>query len=232
MTADREAARILAEYERREREIGREFYSLSNPANLFIRQGQERALRAALARAAQLPLTPRRILEVGCGRGQWLRSFESFGAKQHDISGIDLDAVRIREATRQFPDADLRTGDATQLPWPNQHFNIVFQSTMLTSILDPAVRTLVANEMRRVVARDGVIVSYDFRFNNPNNRNVRSLGIRELRDLFSDCELTSERVTLAPPIARRLVHRSWLAAALLENLSWLNTHLMVVIRPR
>jgi hypothetical protein len=37
-------------------------------------------------------------------------------------------------------------------------------------------------------------------------------------------------VTLAPPIARRLVPLSWMAAMALEKLSMLNTHYLGIIR--
>lgn len=228
--ADREAARILAEYERRERDIGREFYALTKPANLFIRHGQQRALLWALRTAGALPLEHKRILEVGCGRGQWLTVFEDFGARRENLAGIDLDPQRIGEARHRYPGADLQTGDATRLPWHAWMFDIVFQSTMFSSILDHAVRKLVADEMRRVLKPQGIAIWYDLRFDNPSNRNVRGISPRELRDLFPGCSVTVQPVTLATPLARRLVPRSWLLAAALERLGLLNTHLIGLIR--
>jgi hypothetical protein len=44
----KETDRILEEHRRREHEIPAGFYDLDRPANLFLRHGQERALRGAL----------------------------------------------------------------------------------------------------------------------------------------------------------------------------------------
>src|SRR5512139_1133820 len=133
---DAEAKRILAENQRREREIGSGFYELTRPANLFLRHGQERALLGALESANLLPLADRRILEVGCGKGQWLSVFQDFGALQTSLSGIDVDQTRIDAARARFAAADLRVGDASHLPWADRSFDLVFQSTVFTSILD------------------------------------------------------------------------------------------------
>ena len=227
-----EAKRILAEYERREREIGRDYYSLTRPANLFVRHGQQRALLDALVRSALLPLNRRRILEVGCGLGKWLSVFEEFGARREQLSGIDLDAARIDETRTRFPHADLQVGDATQLPWADGVFDIVFQSLVFTSILDPNVRSAIAAEMLRVLAHDGVILWYDFRYNNPSNPNVEGVDASDIHRLFPKCGVHLERVTLAPPISRRLVPFSWLTASVVERLRLFNTHYFGVIRPR
>jgi ubiquinone/menaquinone biosynthesis C-methylase UbiE len=229
-SSEREAARILAEHERRDREIGRDFYTLTKPANLFVRQGQQRALLWALRRAQALPLTDRRILEIGCGRGQWLSVFEDFGAAPQDLAGVDLDDRRLADARHRHPKAELRVGDASALPWPDESFDIVFQSTVFTSILDEELRRHVANEMCRVVRRDGAIIWYDFRYNNPRNPHVRGVTAREIAALFPTCTVTLKPVTLATPLSRRVVPRSWLLAAALERLAVLNSHLIGVLR--
>lgn len=228
--SEREAARILAEYERRERELEPDFYALTRPANLFVRHGQERALLWALQTAGALPLAGRRILEVGCGRGQWLNVFEDFGAVRQSLAGIDLDERRLGDAQRRYHSADLRVGDAAHLPWEDSSFDIVFQSTVFTSILDDALRRRVVKQMCRVLKPGGVIIWYDFRYDNPWNHNVRGISAREVRELFTGCAVTLEAVTLATPLARRIVPRSWLLASALERLAVLNTHLIGVIR--
>jgi SAM-dependent methyltransferase len=230
--SDLEAARIRAEYERREREIGRDFYALTSPPNLFARHGQERALLRGLRTANALPLESKRILEIGCGRGQWFGVFEDFGAVRQQLAGIDLDATRVGEAHARWPDADIRVGDATSLPWSDDSFDIVFQSTVFTSILDDEVRRACAREMLRVLARGGSIIWYDFRYDNPSNANVRGIPTREIAALFPSCTVNVEPVTLAPPLARRIVPHSWLLARGLERLRVLNTHLLAVIRAR
>ncbi|MBX7167435.1 MAG: class I SAM-dependent methyltransferase [Pirellulales bacterium] len=228
MTLD-ERQRILDEFERRERDLG-DFYSLHKAGNLFVRHGQERALQWAVNAAGCVPLEDKRILEVGCGRGQWFVSFECLGATRENLSGIELDAIRGGAAARRFGGADIRIGDAAAMPWPNGTFDIVFQSTVFTSILDPELRRRVAAEMLRVLRPQGTIVWYDFRYN-PGNSQVVGLGRQAIKELFPGCKSRFRRATLAPPVARWLAGYSVLLATLVESLQFLNSHLIGYMQP-
>ena len=225
-----EADRIAAEYARRAAAIPAERYSPAAPAQLLLRQSRERAVLAALRRTGMLPLAGRRILDVGCGTGQWLADFETWGADRDRLAGIDLLPERVAAATaRLTPGADLREGDAGSLPWPPGRFDVVLQSTVFSSILDAGMRTAVAAEMARVLAPGGVILWNDFFLDNPRNRAVRGIGKREIAALFPGFELTLRRVTLAAPLARAIAPRSHLAAVLLEAAQVLNTHYVGVL---
>jgi ubiquinone/menaquinone biosynthesis C-methylase UbiE len=221
-----EADRILEELRRRERELPADFYSLDQPANLFLRHGQERALRKALEEIG--PLAGRRILEVGCGSGNWLEVLARFGGQA--LSGIELDPGRAARAAARFPEADVRTGDASRLPWASGSFDVVLQSTVFSSILEPGMRRAVASEMLRVLAPGGAILWYDFFVDNPSNPHVRGVRRREIEELFPGCRVDLRRATLAPPLARRIVPVSWTLAALLESLRVFDTHYLGVIR--
>lgn len=225
-----EADRILEEHRRREREIPAGFYDLDRPANLFLRQGQERALRDALEKAGLLPLSNRRLLEVGCGSGNWLEILERFGARREGLAGVDLDPGRADVCRSRFPGADIRSGDASGLPWEGGSFDLVFQGTVFSSILDPGMRRAVASEMLRVLAPGGAILWYDFFMDNPANPNVRGVRRSEIEALFPGCRAELRRATLAPPLARRLVPVSWTLAAVLESLRVFDTHYLGVIR--
>ena len=50
----------------------------------------------------------------------------------------------------------------------------------------------------------GGVLVYDFVVNNPHNPDVRKVPPAELRTLFPDARLHALRLTLAPPLARRL----------------------------
>jgi ubiquinone/menaquinone biosynthesis C-methylase UbiE len=235
-----EADRIRREYERREREIEPGLYDPARPANLWRLQERMRWSIALLRRADLLPLASRRLLEIGCGDAHWLAEMGTQGASIENMAGIDLFGQRIAKARRRFGGEredpsraapDFRIGDATRLPWPDQSFDIVLQSTVFSSILDQHVQALVAREMIRVLAPGGVVLWYDLRVNNPRNPNVRGISVRDLRRLFPNCVIRSRMISLAPPIARWLVPRSWLAAALLEAARVLNTFHIATIRP-
>lgn len=231
MTAEQEANRIRDEYQRRARELAPDFYALFHRSNLFAHHTRERELREALSDHSFLPLTGRSLLEVGCGEGEWFATFERFGLDLSALAGIDLDDGRLVQARERAPHADLKAGDATQLPWAAATFDLVFQSTVFSSVLDAQVRSALAAEMLRVLKPGGALIWYDFAFNNPKNSNVKGMKRAELSRLFPHCRIDARKVTLAPPIARRLVPFSWGASALLQATRLLNTHLLAIIRP-
>jgi hypothetical protein len=74
-----------------------------------------------------------------------------------------------------------------------------------------------------------LILWYDF-WLNPTNKQTRGIRPPEIRRLFPGCGFEFHRITLAPPLARRIVPISWLLAALLEKLKLLNTHYLVAIQ--
>jgi ubiquinone/menaquinone biosynthesis C-methylase UbiE len=228
-----EIDRIRAEYRRRDATLPPSRDSFLEPATLFCYQQRSRAILAALARRRLLPLDNRTILDVGCGGGQTLIDFETWGASRRNLAGIDLidESVRIARLRLSGQDggADIRAGNAAHLPWPARHFDIVSQCTMFTSILSDALRQEIAREMMRVARRGGVILWYDFHVNNPVNDQVRRVGAREIRALFPGCRVRLTRTTLAPPLARRLVPLSWTASLLVEHLKVFNTHYLGVI---
>ena len=228
---EEEEARIQEAYRRRAEQIPSDRYALYRPGPIQNRALQLEHVARALARADMLPFGERRILEVGCGQGQWLIDFESMGALRERLAGIDLVESRLDIARRRLSGADLRLGSAAELPWEAKAFDVVFQSTVFTSILDGDLKRAIAREMLRVVKPGGVILWYDFMFDNPSNRDVRGIGRSEIRELFPGCTIDLDRVTLAPPIGRRLAAFSRELASLLERIKLFNTHLLGVIRP-
>jgi SAM-dependent methyltransferase len=225
-----EADRIAAEYGRRDASIPPDRYSPASPAQLLVRQSRERAVLAALRRAGMLPLAGRRILDVGCGSGQWLADFETWGAERARLAGIDLLPDRVAAARARLPQADVRDGDGGALPWPDGAFDIVLQSTVFSSILDSAMRRSVAAEMARVLATGGVVLWNDFFIDNPRNPAVRGIRRGEIAALFPGFGLALRRITLAAPLARAIAPRSQLVAIALEALRVLNTHYLGVLR--
>jgi ubiquinone/menaquinone biosynthesis C-methylase UbiE len=223
-----ELDRIRTEYERRAREVRVD----DARVRVFVRQQRERALLRELARAGLLPLDGRRVLEVGCGEGQWLVDFQTWGVRQADLAGVELDPARAAGARERLPRADLREGSAAELPWADGEFDVVLQATLLSSLVDPELRGAVAAEMARVVAPGGVIVSYDMKVENRRNEHLRAVPRRALEDLFPGFEVRAQAVTLLMPLARRVVPRSFGVGLALERTRVLNTHLLAVLRRR
>lgn len=224
-----ERQRIQDEYQRRHQELDTDRYAFWQPAETFITSQRKRVGAVMLHRADAFPKPGDKCLEIGFGSLGWLGDLISWGVKETNLHGIELDADRARRAQERLPMADLRVGDATDLPWSDNFFQLVIVSTVFTSILDQRMRVMVANEIMRVLAPWGTLLWYDFAVNNPRNPNVRKVSRRELKELFPQLEGSVKRVTLAPPIVRIVAPRSWTLATLIETIPLFRTHLLGVL---
>ncbi len=204
--------------------------SPGNPAYLFTLQGRERAVLRRLKTERMWPLGERDILEVGCGSGSVLLELLGYGAAPARLHGTDLLAGRVAVARQLLPHVALTCADGGRLPYPDAAFDLVLQFTVFSSILDKALCYTVANEMRRVLKPNGLILWYEF-WLNPLNKQTRGIRPGEARSYFPNSQFSFERITLAPPLARRLVPVTWAGARLLEATRLLNTHYLAAIRP-
>jgi ubiquinone/menaquinone biosynthesis C-methylase UbiE len=144
---------------------------------------------------------------------------------------MDLLPDRLTKAKAvSAPGVRLFSGSAGTLPLRGASFDLVVQFTVLTSILQPELKRQVALEMVRVAKPNGLILWYDFAFDNPKNPEVRGISGREIRALFAGCSVQLQRITLAPPLTRLIAGRSWLVCSLLEAVPLLRTHLLGLIR--
>lgn len=222
--------RLRLEYDARQQRLANsDIYSFFNLSYLFALQQRQRDTLKLLHRAGWSDFANKRVFEVGCGRGGVLIEYLAFGATS--LSGIDLLADRVVEAKARLPQAVLSCADGQHLPFACGSFDLVLQYTAFSSVLNDTVKRNMAREMLRVLHPGGLILWYDF-WLNPINPQTRGIRLAEIKQLFPDCVYTSRRVTLAPPIARRLVRVSWLACALLEKFRLFNTHYLVAIRKK
>ena len=227
----REEARIAAVYARRATQAVRGRYSFFNRAYLLALQQRERRVLGLLEQEGFQPLEEKKIIEVGCGTGHWIRDFIRWGARPENPAGVDLLPDSIAKAGILCPPGvTLRCASAAALDFPDDTFDLVLQSTVFTSILDDGLKRRIAAEMLRVLKPDGAILWYDFLVNNPWNPDVRGVKKSEIRRLFAGCCIRLERITLAPPIARRLARWCWPLCCLLEKVPLLCTHYLGAIR--
>ena len=227
----RETARVRDVYSRRAALTADEDpYSPVNASYLFAIHGRQRALLNRLRSERLWPLDGKSILEVGCGNGGVLMELLGFGADPRRLHGVDLLAERVAMARERLPHLPMSCASGSHLPYPDSTFDLVLQFTVFSSILDRGICYTVANEMERILRPGGAIVWYDF-WINPINKQTRGIRPGEIRKYFPGSRFTFDRITLAPPLARRLVPLSWTGARVLENLRFLNTHYLVIIRP-
>lgn len=226
-----EAERIRQAYASRGQRTPADQYSAFEPYNIHRFQELDRRILGFLGKQMPEGLGQKTILEIGCGAGYWLRQFIQWGACADNVTGIDLLPERIRAARERSPKgARLSCGDASQLEFPNNTFDIVLQSTVFSSILDEAMRMKVASEMLRVLRPRGSIIWYDFFVNNPRNHDVKGVTKKEIRRLFIGCSTYIERVTLAPPLARMRVFEPMLMYLLGSKTKIACTHYLGIIR--
>jgi len=222
--------RLRAEFAERERRLaGSDIYSPFYPANLFIIQQRQRVILKVLRRHGFSSLRNRRILELGCGRGDVLLEYLSYGSTAKNLYGTDLIFHRINEARTRLPNLPLTCADGQHLPYASKVFDLVLQYTVFSSLLDEEIKSNLAREMLRVVKPEGMILWYDF-WLNPMNKQTRGIRPGEIRRLFPACTFEFHRITLAPPLTRRLAPISWLACSMLEKIKIFNTHYLVAIR--
>jgi SAM-dependent methyltransferase len=171
-----------------------------------------------------------RVLDVGCGYGSLLDLFHRQGVAADGLFGIDLLPNRIEAARQRYPAFTFKEGNAEDIDFPDQWFDIVTLFTVFSSILDYEMAQNVARSIRRVLARGGVIVWYDMRYPNPWNRNIRPMTKRRIRELFPSFELQLESLTLLPPLTRHLGRGANRMLPLLAGVPVLRSHYLGLLR--
>ena len=230
-STDRFAA-VREAYERREQNIPADKYSRLKPDSLLRIQEIERRILALLGSKGVSDLSQKKILEVGCGDGAWLRFLIQAGASPANVVGVDLLPHRIQDARRKCPEAvALICDDGSQLSYANESFDVILAMTLFSSILDHQLQQLLAREILRVLRKNGSILWYDFHVNNPRNSDVRSVTRHDINELFPRCRCELQLITLAPPLGRA-VARAPIAYWLLSSVRILSTHYLGWITPR
>lgn len=219
-----ESSRIERVYSLREKEIDRELYAPWQAAENLMVSERKRVAAELLFKAGKFPKKNDKCLEIGYGRLGWLSDLISWGIDERNLHGIELNAERAACAQQALPVADLRIGDATNLPWEDETFDFTVMSTVFSSVLSDEIRLLIAGEIRRVLRSGGVLIWYDLAVNNPKNNDVIGIGSQKLSQLFDGFEIILKSVTLAPPLARFIAPKSFALAAALSAIPFLRTH--------
>ena len=229
---DGESERLEDVYGKRSYDVDPEYSDL-NPVYLHRVQAIERETLAALRRSGHGDRLPElRVLDYGCGNGRWLGRWLAWGVAGERLVGADVRPSAVAAARHNVPGVEVATMSDGRVAAADAGFDIVSATLVFSSILSDEIRAAAAADMTRLLRPGGLLVVCDFRFDNPRNPDVRALTSTELATLFPGLEPVSRRkVVLAPPIARRVVPRSWTAANLLET--WfpvLRTHAVVALR--
>jgi 2-polyprenyl-3-methyl-5-hydroxy-6-metoxy-1,4-benzoquinol methylase len=175
----------------------------TNAGNRMMAAELDRAVGRWLMRSG-LDLGVARILDAGCGRGEFALRLTTLGAKPENIVGIDLLPDRIQAATVACPGARFICGDIAELDLSPGSFDLIACVTLFGSVLDIDDARSVAKRLTVLLKPEGVVLWCDSRYPNPTNSQVRGWTKSEIAGLFPGYGLELEAMTLLPPLARRL----------------------------
>jgi SAM-dependent methyltransferase len=189
------------------------------------RQERLRVLAALLRRHARAPLAELSLIEVGCGDGGNLLELIGLGFDPARLLANELLPERAAAARARLPAAvRVLEGDALALPLPDAGLDLVLQSTVFSSLLDPGFRARLAARLWAWLKPGGAVIWYDFAVDNPRNPDVRGVPVARVRQLFPQAEFEVHRVTLAPPLARAACRLHPSLYTVLNAVPWLRTH--------
>lgn len=229
MTADRkEVSAVLERYARRDAVDNR--YSFLRPEVWQMVHERQRQMLGLFVRHGLVALSEVSLLEVGCGTGSNLLELLRLGFRADHLTGAELLPERVAQARLALPSAlVLHEGDASALGLPAASQDVVLLSTVFSSLLDDAFQQRMADVVWSWVKPGGAVLWYDFTYDNPRNPDVRGVPLRRIRELFPQGRIDARRVTLAPPIARRVcgIHPS--LYSVFNAIPLLRTHLLCLI---
>lgn len=134
-------------------------------------------------------LTPTKILDVGCGTGHLLaaceRSLEV--TVRPSFYGIDLSQYLIKNARQRFPSYEFEAADATQMPYADETFDLVYVAAVLAHV--PSGMEIL-KEMVRVTKVGGTIAVLDQDFETavlyPGDKQLTRSVLNAAADYWSD----------------------------------------------
>ena len=223
-----EATAVRERYSRRKHT---DVYSMLRLDVQLAHAERMRLLARLLALHTSADIGDKCLVDLGCGSGNNLLDFVRLGFSPANLTGIELLEERLLAARKILPpETKLIAGDARNAPIPDGSVDFVSQSVVFSSLLSNDFQQELAEKMWRWVAPGGAVIWYDFSYDNPNNRDVRGVPLSRVRNLFPSGRIDAYRVTLAPPIARRVMPLGRLVHETLHAIPFLRTHVLAWIQ--
>jgi SAM-dependent methyltransferase len=226
--SERELQAVVERYARRPATDDR--YDPLRPDVWQSLQERQRAMLAVFRTLGWNDVSSLRVLEVGCGGGGNLLELLRLGFVPECLAGIDLLPERVARARHVLPSAvRLEAGDATAAAVPDASLDVVYASTVFSSLLDDVTQQGLADAMWRWLRPGGGVLWYDFVVDNPRNADVRGVPLRRVRALFPNGRVHARRVTLAPPLARAVCRIHPAFYSVFNAVPLLRTHVLAWI---
>jgi SAM-dependent methyltransferase len=143
-----------------------------------------------LTRFNSIPFEDRekiKILELGCGAGNnlWFAAREGFSVAGIDGSKTAVEYARNRLAKEGLK-GDLRVGDFSSLPWPNESFDVVLDRAALACVHRNVIKSAL-EESRRVLKPGGKMLSIIYSSGHPGRQFGRHLGDNDYDNFTGGC---------------------------------------------
>lgn len=127
------------------------------------------------------------VLDIGCAHGRLVPTLIKHGIDPSKYTGIDLSENLIQEARGRFPQVQFYVGNACDLPYKKETFDVTISSAVLHHIPSQKLRIKAVEEMLRVTKKDGtaiLLVWNAFYFKHLWPHILKSLIPRKNSDMF------------------------------------------------
>ncbi len=210
-----------------------DLYSPLKPDVVLRQQELERKLIKWLRKKNYNNISDLKLLEIGCGSGKNILKFIELGFNPENIIGNELLEERLIHTKKILPaSVKIISGNALDLELMNNSFDIVFQSTVFTSILDDKFKQALANKIWDLAKPGGGILWYDFIYDNPKNKDVNGIPLKEIKELFPEAKIKHWSLTLAPPISRLITKIHPSLYNIFNAFPFLRTHILCWIEKK
>ena len=203
-----------------------------NPLNSNIIDYHCRQLESLGSLLSDHPIDKWDCLDFGCGSGRLIRDLIEFGVQPTAVKGIEIEQSLIDTAYHYLPRDIFYKFDGLKIPFPNESFNLVCQSTVLSSIKDEDFRHHLCDELLRVTKKGGYIFWWD-KITTVDFVGNQSLEIEKLFKNSKIRKIDIRRKPLPGENIRKLKGLGSLIGLLTNRLSFYPiTHLAALIGPK
>lgn len=101
-----------------------------------------------------------RVLEVGFGGGQNLLALNARGYTL--LHGVEISTQAIGELRAKCADIDIRMIDGGSLPYPDNYFDAIIMTAVLSTIGNFELRDTILGHIDRVTKQCGIIIICDY----------------------------------------------------------------------
>lgn len=145
--------------------------------------------RHYLDEAMTVDAPPTRVLDLGCGTGRTIDTFRSF-VPDVEWVGVDIEASP-EVANRTRDDATFVTFDGVHLPFPDDHFPLVYSHQVLEHVRHPGPLLV---EVARVLTPGGVFIGSTSQLETYHSFSLWNYTVHGFRQLVQDAGMVLEEV--------------------------------------